>query len=142
MSDLEIKPGMVIPARELQFAYSRSGGPGGQNVNKVETRVQLRFDLEASLVFNAGQKRRIAEAAGRRMTSEGQLLMSCDSYRERERNRAELLARFRRLVLSAIAPKKARKATKPTQGSKRRRLEGKKRRSAIKSSRRRPGADD
>ena len=137
-SDLEIRPGLVIPGRELRFSYSRSSGPGGQNVQKVETRVQLRFALMTSEVLGDKQKARIAALAGRRMTAEGELIMACEIYRERERNRVELRARLRRLILQALRPRKKRVATKPTRASRERRLQEKQRRSHRKQERRRP----
>ncbi len=142
MDDLEIGPGLVLPKGEIRFHYSRSSGPGGQNVNKVETRVQLRFALARSAVLTERQKSRITEAAGRRMTSEGDLLLSCDMHRERERNRQELYARLRRLILVALTPKKRRVKTRPTRGSNERRLREKRRRAEHKQQRRRPRREE
>lgn len=142
MADLEIRAGLVIPERELRYSYSRASGPGGQNVNKLETRVQLWFSLMQSEVFSDAEKARIARAAGRRMTAEGELLMACDQHRHRERNRDELLQRLRRLILQALQKQKKRIKTKPTKGSQRRRVEGKRRRAQHKANRQRPIRDD
>ena len=139
---LEVNARISIPDDEIVFIYSRSGGPGGQHVNKVETRAQLRFALFASKVLDAAQKARIANAAGRRLTAEGELLMVCGRHRQRARNREELLDRLRVFLLEALTPQKARKKTKPTRGSQRRRLAQKQRRGAIKRDRRRPPGDD
>lgn len=139
---LYINDRITIPDDEIVFVYSRAGGPGGQHVNKVETRAQLRFALFKSRVFDDGQKARLAHAAGRRLTADGELLMSCGKHRERSRNRDDLLERLRAFVLEALAPKKVRKKTKPTRGSQQRRLASKQRRSDIKRDRKRPRLDD
>lgn len=141
MSDLEVTSGLVIPARELEFAYSRSSGPGGQNVQKVETRVQLRWRLFASEACTRAQKAAIATAAGRRMTTAGDLILTCQMHRERERNRRELRARLRRLIRHALQPRKKRVRTNPPRAAKERRLREKRQRSQRKRDRRPPAGD-
>jgi ribosome-associated protein len=134
--DLEVLPGVVVPARELRFSFSRSGGPGGQNVNKVETRVQLRFAPAASSAFDERQRQRLLRLLAPRLTRDGELVLACDVHRERERNRAEVRGRLRLLLAQALTPPKKRVKTRPTRASKERRLEAKRRGSERKRARR------
>jgi ribosome-associated protein len=124
---------------ELDFDAIRASGPGGQNVNKVSNAVHLRFDIRASSLPEA-VKARLLNWADQRITSEGVVVIKAQDTRSLERNRADAVARLIELVQAAAHVPKARRATKPTYGSKQRRLEGKAKRSTVKAGRR--GAGD
>ena len=128
---IEITPSLQIDERELQVDFIRASGPGGQNVNKVATAVQLRFDVNASYMPEEA-KARLIQIAGNRITSEGVLLIEAKRFRTQEQNREDAIHRFVELVRKSLVKPKARKNTKPTQSSKEERLKEKKRRSAIK----------
>ena len=131
---LEITPSLQIDERELQIDFTRASGPGGQNVNKVATAVQLRFDVNASSLPEE-VKSRLIHLAGNRMTSEGVLLIEAKRYRTQEQNREDAIQRFVDLFRKALIVPKARKKTKPTQASQEERLKGKKKRAEIKKMR-------
>jgi len=118
---------------ELQESFVRASGPGGQNVNKVATAVQLRFDAAASPSLPEAVKERLRRLAGRRMTVEGIIVITANRFRTQERNRADALARLIELIGQATHAPRPRRPTRPTFASKQRRLEAKKRRSARKS---------
>jgi ribosome-associated protein len=121
-----------IDERELEERFIRASGPGGQNVNKLSTAVQLRFDVRHSPSLPDGVRARLERLAGKRLTRDGVLVISAQRHRTQERNRADALDRLIELVeQAAIAPVPRRK-TRPTRGSRERRLESKKRRSNIK----------
>jgi ribosome-associated protein len=128
---LEITPSIQIDARELQLAFIRASGPGGQNVNKVATAVQLRFDLRASSVPE-DVKDRLIIVAGKRITNEGILVIEARRFRTQEQNRDDAIQRFVELVRKAALKPMPRRKTKPTQASKEARLKAKKRRGEIK----------
>lgn len=131
---LEITPSFQIDERELQIDFVRASGPGGQNVNKVATAAQLRFDLNASSLPEE-VKRRLIHLAGNRITSEGILLIEAKRFRTQEQNREDAIQRFVELVRKSLVEPKARKKTKPTAASKEERLKEKKRKGEIKKMR-------
>lgn len=131
---IEITPTFSIDESELQFAFVRSSGPGGQNVNKVATAVQLRFDvLHSSLPEEV--KTRLNYLAGNKITTEGELLIEAKKYRTQEQNREDAIRRFVELLERAFKRPKVRTKTKPTAASKEKRLKHKKQRSEIKKMR-------
>lgn len=138
---LRITGTLAIDEHELEERFIRTSGPGGQNVNKVASAVQLRFDLAAS-ALPEDVKRRLARLAGRRLSADGVLTIEANRFRTQERNREDARQRLVELVRRAAEPPKPRKPTKPTLASKRRRLEAKTRRGALKAARGRVSADD
>lgn len=136
-----LAPGVSIPSSTLRFTAVRSSGPGGQNVNKVSSKIELRLDL-ADLPLDAAPMSRLRRLAGRRITSGGELVITADGDRSQHANRAAALERLQDLVTRALIAPKPRYATKPTKGSERRRIEAKKRRSQSKQSRQRPPERD
>jgi ribosome-associated protein len=132
---IEITPALQLDDRELQIDFVRASGPGGQNVNKVATAAQLRFDARASSLPE-DVKARLIRLAGHRITSEGVLLIEARRFRTQEQNRADAIQRFVDLVRKALVEPKKRTKTKPTQASKEQRIQEKKRRAEIKKLRR------
>ena len=132
---------IAIEERELEETFVRSSGPGGQNVNKLATAVQLRFDLRASPNIPPGMKARAEKLAGQRLTREGVIVISADRFRTQELNRDDARARLVELLQRAAVVPKVRRKTRPTLASKKRRIEGKKRRSEVKSRRGKPSFD-
>lgn len=132
---VEINPQTIINENELDFSFIRADGPGGQNVNKVATAVQLRFDVLHSDSLSEEVKSRLVKLAGKRMTQEGALVIEAKRYRTQEKNREDALVRFRVLVQKALKKPKSRKKTKPTKASQEKRLKEKKRRGNIKQTR-------
>jgi len=129
-----------IDESELEERFVLSSGPGGQNVNKVASAVELRFDVARSRSLNNEVRARLRALAGRRMTKEGVLILHGRRFRDQQRNREDVRARLFDLLARAAVPLKPRKATKPTMASRERRLEAKKVRASIKKARRQPSA--
>jgi ribosome-associated protein len=123
---IRINAEIALEDREIEESFLRSPGPGGQNVNKLETAVQLRFDVRRSPSLPEPVRRRLERLAGRRLTGEGVLVLTAHRHRTRERNRADALERLIGLIRDAAVPPVPRRPTRPTTASKRRRLEAKK----------------
>jgi ribosome-associated protein len=133
---IRITDDISIDEREIEESFVRSSGPGGQNVNKLATAVQLRFDVRRSPSLSNDVALRLMRLAGKRMTKDGVLVIIAQRHRTQERNRADALDRLVTLIREAATPPVPRRATKPTKASREKRLEGKKVRSNIKGLRR------
>ena len=138
---LPIDDAIVIPENELSFSYARSGGPGGQNVNKVSSAVELRFDLDTA-DLPAAVRARLERIVGSKLTQAGEVIIFAQRFRTQKANREDALARLAELVERAERQPKRRVATRPTLASKRRRRETKGQRGSIKKLRGKPAADD
>jgi ribosome-associated protein len=138
---IRIGSGAVIDPRELQWRFVRASGPGGQNVNKVATAVQLRFDAARAAGLAPAVRERLRRLAGRRMSRDGVIVIDARRFRTQERNRDDALERLVALVRAACAAPKPRRRTKPTLAAKRRRLE-QKRQQADRKRRRAPVRSD
>lgn len=122
---LEVTPGVTIPDSDLSVSFVRASGPGGQNVNKVASAVQLRFELASTSALPDRVKARLRALAGRRVTDDGALLIIARNHRTQEQNRREALERLAELIRKALVEPKVRKPTRPTRASKERRLASK-----------------
>lgn len=138
---LRVNHRIAIPQSEFQFEFARSGGPGGQNVNKVASKAILRWNPAESPSLPEPVRERLLRTLGRRLTNEGELLVSSQRTRDQNRNIDDCLEKVRRLVLAAAEPPRPRKPTKPTLGSRLRRAKEKTRRSELKQQRRKPTLD-
>lgn len=132
--------GIRVPGAELVEQFSRSSGPGGQGVNTTDSRVQLSFDVSRSAAFSDSQRSRILARLESRLAG-GVLTIAASEERSQRQNRQAARARLAEILRAAVMPEVQRRATKPTRGSQRRRLDGKKQRAQIKQSRRRPNAE-
>ena len=133
---------ITIRPDEIHVEFVRSSGPGGQNVNKVATAVQLRFDARNSQSITPGIRDRLLRLAGRRATSSGEIVIVARRFRTQARNREDALERLLQLIESAAIPPRVRRKSRPTKASKLKRLEGKKRRSQVKKLRARSSSDE
>lgn len=131
----------VFP-HEISLSYARSGGPGGQHVNKTSSKVLLRWNLETSAALTDEQRARVRTKLASRLTEDGELLVTSEAHREQSRNVDDAVARFARILREALRVPKKRKATKPTRASQKRRLDAKRRRGDVKRGRQRPSRDD
>ena len=138
---LVVNERIAVPLKEFQFTFSRSAGPGGQNVNKVNTKVTLRWAVEASASLPSEMQQRFLSAFPRRITKEGEILVTSQRFRDQGRNVADCLNKLREMLLSVAIRPKTRRPTRPTRASRRRRLRDKRKLSEKKEHRRRPSDD-
>jgi ribosome-associated protein len=139
---IEIVPGLSIGADEIAFSFVRASGPGGQNVNKVASAVQLRFDAASSPALDDGMRARLRTLAGRRMTADGVVIIAAQRHRSQEANRRDAIERLIDLLRRAALRPRARRPTRPSAAAKRQRRETKRRRGGIKRLRGRPPGED
>jgi len=137
---IELAPGVRTSAAGLRIQFSRSAGPGGQNVNKVNTKAEMWLVLDALIGLSPAARKRLLASAGRKVTQAGELHLSCETERTAEGNRHELLSRLREMLVQASVEPKRRRKTRPTRASKIRRLAAKRHRSNLKTNRR-PGGE-
>jgi len=140
--DLVIDDRLTIAARDLSWSATRASGPGGQNVNKVATKVTLRFDLRSTEALTRAQKTRLRKLAGKRIDAQGALVINAQAERSQKQNLERARDRLRKLIARALVPPKRRVATKPSRASQRKRLESKRRRGDQKKARGKVSAVD
>ncbi|HEX3147787.1 MAG TPA: alternative ribosome rescue aminoacyl-tRNA hydrolase ArfB [Gemmataceae bacterium] len=139
---LEVTNAIRIPLDEFEWSFARSGGPGGQNVNKVASKAVLRWNFAGSPSVADDVKARFRERFPSRLTTEGEVVLSSELTRDQGRNREDCLAKLADLLRAVARPPKVRRPTKPSKGSQIRRVEAKKRQSVRKAGRRSPGGED
>jgi len=136
MRDLVVTPRLTIPAGELALAFARSGGPGGQNVNKVSSKVELRWNPTTSAALTIDDRTWLLAQLANRLTNDGTLIVTSTATRDQLKNRDDAMSKLMLIVRSALERPKTRRATKPSRASKRRRVDAKRHRSEIKRNRR------
>ena len=136
MRDVVVTPRLTIPAGELSIAFARAGGPGGQNVNKVSSKVELRWNPTTSSVLSTDDRSWLLQRLASRLTTDGTLIVTSTTTRDQIRNRDDAAAKLALIVRTALERPKTRRATRPTRASKRRRVESKRHRAEIKRNRR------
>ena len=136
MQDLVVQPGLTIPGSELTIAFARSGGSGGQNVNKVSSKVDLRWHPGSSSALHPDDRAWLLEKLGPRLTGDGALIVTSTLTRDQVKNREDALSKLVLIVRAALIRPKNRRATKPSRGAKRRRVADKRHRAEIKRNRR------
>ncbi|HEX3355499.1 MAG TPA: alternative ribosome rescue aminoacyl-tRNA hydrolase ArfB [Tepidisphaeraceae bacterium] len=141
-SRIELAPGVHIASDALHIQYTRSSGPGGQNVNKLNTRSELWIVVDDIVGMTAGGMARLRRLAGKRLTRDGRIHLVAQTERSQERNRAAVMDRLRLMIETAMIEPKPRRATKPSRAAKRRRLDSKRRRGEIKAGRKSAGHED
>lgn len=139
---LSVSDSIVIPRTELQLSFSRSPGPGGQNVNKVNSKVTLRWDVRETESLPLAVRRRFLTRYGNRISREGQLILTSHRYRDQPRNVADVMEKLRQLILAVAEAPKKRKPVKPSKAANRKRLDQKRQKSEKKSGRRSVRFDD
>ena len=139
--EIRVTPNISLDDSEIEERFVRASGPGGQNVNKVASAVQLRFDVDASPNLTEPVKRRLKKLAGSRMTLDGVLVLSAEQYRTQKRNREDALARLIEMIRDSEKPPKYRVATRPSLSAKRKRVDSKVKRGAVKQKRKKPTLD-
>ncbi|MEQ9407764.1 MAG: alternative ribosome rescue aminoacyl-tRNA hydrolase ArfB [Fuerstiella sp.] len=139
---LHVNDHIQIAESEFDFSFVRSGGPGGQNVNKVNSKAMMRWDATASEALPPGVRQRFMARYGHRLTKEGVLILRSQKYRDQARNSADCMERLRQMILEVAAPPTKRRPTRPSRGARQRRLQEKKKASQKKQSRRRPSLGD
>ena len=138
---MKITRNLAVPDDELSWQFARSGGPGGQNVNKVNSKALLRWNVDANTSLPVEAKDRLLQQQRRRINNDGELILTSQRYRDQERNRQDCLAKLTEIIKKALLKPKKRKKTKPTRASKEARHRDKQQRSQTKSLRRKPGTD-
>jgi ribosome-associated protein len=133
---IRVTPTLALDEKEIGLSFIRASGPGGQNVNKVSTAVQLRFDIRHSPSLPPGVRERAERLAGRRVSADGVLVITAQRFASQERNRRDAIARLVALIGEAARPPKVRRPTRPTRASRERRLESKRRHGEVKRGRR------
>ena len=138
---LHVAPNWVIPDDDLELRFVRSSGPGGQNVNKLATKVELRLELERTAALNPGQKRRLSAAFPAHVTRGGAFIVTGDRFRSQAQNQRDVEERLVQMLLGIRHPPKPRVPTRPSRASKARRMADKRARGDVKTARRKPGSD-
>ena len=139
---IAIPPDIEFDENELEFSFIRASGPGGQNVNKVSSAVQMRFDARRSPSLSDGVSTRLQKLAGSRLTQDGVIVIAASRFRAQERNRADAIARLVALIAKAAVAPVLRRPTRPTKASRAKRLDTKTKRGGVKALRGRPAPED